>query len=505
MPEQDTAYFSRSFALLKRDKGWIKPLLVLSAANLVPFVGTLGVQGYALEWARLTAWGVDSSPKQKDVRVGECIKAGWRGFVAGLGYAIIAGIISQGVVSFFGSNSITSLLTFVIGMIGSIAYMVAGLRAAIYQDFKAGYRFDRMWDMVSADFGGFCKLGVITLLMSVVVGVIVSILASLILIPSLIGWAFSFGSVGYSNSADMSMVLFSFLDALAAAAPWVAIVLFILSVGTTLTTLITYTATGLWMRNFNVPAWGASEDPLPVSANVAPAAQPMGYEQQPFPGQQPYQDQPYQQPMPQQGEMPYQQPYEQQAPAQPYEPQPYEQPVPAPAPAEQEQPSDPYAIPTPVEEPQEQAEPDREVLEVIDLTNSVIPQPESKLDAELEPEKLLHAVEIEPIQPEQTDEKAEPVQVVPITLEDDDAAEIPEVPKSASEEPAETDESATDSTTESEDEAETPADTPEAELDQQAELVVEYLAETETEFAPEPGAEDEPESDSESDTDTSEE
>lgn len=46
----DTKYFSHSWALLTRDKGWIKPILVLAIAMFVPIVGPLAVIGYAYEW-----------------------------------------------------------------------------------------------------------------------------------------------------------------------------------------------------------------------------------------------------------------------------------------------------------------------------------------------------------------------------------------------------------------------------------------------------------------------
>ena len=88
-----TATSARSWALLTRDRGWIKPILAMIAATLVPIVGLLGVMGYAAEWARLTAWGVTSSPKQKNVRVGACIASGWRVFVVTVVWSIANSII----------------------------------------------------------------------------------------------------------------------------------------------------------------------------------------------------------------------------------------------------------------------------------------------------------------------------------------------------------------------------------------------------------------------------
>lgn len=78
---QDAKYFSHSWKLLTRDKGWVKPILVLAIAMFVPVVGPLAVLGYALEWARLSAWGVDAAPKQRGVKIGGCLVAGWRAFV----------------------------------------------------------------------------------------------------------------------------------------------------------------------------------------------------------------------------------------------------------------------------------------------------------------------------------------------------------------------------------------------------------------------------------------
>lgn len=63
-------YFLRSWRMLTCRRGWVKPILVLSVAWLVPIAGPLALLGYALEWARLSAWGVDSSPKQSKVQVG---------------------------------------------------------------------------------------------------------------------------------------------------------------------------------------------------------------------------------------------------------------------------------------------------------------------------------------------------------------------------------------------------------------------------------------------------
>ena len=49
MASNNEGYLSHSWGLLTRDEGWIKPLLVLAAAQLVPVIGPIGVNGYVLE------------------------------------------------------------------------------------------------------------------------------------------------------------------------------------------------------------------------------------------------------------------------------------------------------------------------------------------------------------------------------------------------------------------------------------------------------------------------
>ena len=42
--------FMSSWKMLTRDKGWIKPILVLTLVGWIPILGQIAVLGYALEW-----------------------------------------------------------------------------------------------------------------------------------------------------------------------------------------------------------------------------------------------------------------------------------------------------------------------------------------------------------------------------------------------------------------------------------------------------------------------
>lgn len=331
MPEQNSGYFKRSWALLTKDHGWIKPVLVLSVASLVPFVGLLGVHGYALEWARLTAWGVDAAPKQKGVRVGECLKSGWRALLAGIGYTLVGMLLSNLLQTIFGGGFFVQLLAMVISMVAGVISSVAALRATIYQEVGAGYQFERMGDMIRADYQGLINILLIEMAMSLVVVLAITGLVMMTILPILMGTALGMSSsqlytLETLDSMAVRLIFFEVVDAFAALAPWFAVIAFIAAFGMTLVMLIGTTAIGLWMRQFNVPAWGASNDPLPVPGALPAAG---ASTQVSYAGQQSYGQQYQQGYVPQQAPQAqaYQQPVTQQPTAQPI-PQPVVVPAP---------------------------------------------------------------------------------------------------------------------------------------------------------------------------------
>lgn len=341
-------YYARAAALLKRDKGWIKPLLVMGIAQFVPVVGALGTMGYGLEWARLTAWGVDSSPKQKDVKVGQCIKSGWRGFVSVLGWSAALALIgwaldylTQGNGTANGiMNAVVTLATLFLAPI----LVACAIRATVYQSFKAGYQANRIKDMVQRDFKGLARIAGMLLVITLVLMAATVVLLLLIVVPTLVSAVGTFVG-GYMGER---YAIAQVMSALVGTTPWLVVLFFAFCVGAAYVNLITYTAVALWMRQFDVPHWGASADPLPGAAPqyaqpqpVAPAAQQWQPPYQQAPTQQaPVQGVPYQQPMDQQQVAPA----GQQAPAQqgwvapvpqPTYPQPAAQPAPTPTPYQQ--------------------------------------------------------------------------------------------------------------------------------------------------------------------------
>lgn len=273
MASSSEGYFGRAWGLLTRDKGWWKPVLVLALATFVPIVGPLGVLGYELEWARLTAWGVDSAPKQKGVRVGECISSGWRGFVTILGWMIAWGIVSAilSAVSLFG---LLNLAVFVAGFFVNTLLLVCAIRATIYQKIGAGYQANRIADMVKADFEGVARVTGIYTLSQMIVGLVAGLLSLMAFMPLFVQIAAIGSRAG--RAMTESQVAGAILNVMSQAIPAVLVIVVVCTILGTIVSLVSITAAALWVRNFDVSSWGESGDPIPclTSATATAATTP---------------------------------------------------------------------------------------------------------------------------------------------------------------------------------------------------------------------------------------
>lgn len=256
-------YYTRSLALLCHDRGWIKPLLVMAAANCVPIVGLLGNEGYAAEWARLIAWGVDAAPKQRKVRIGSCISAGWRAFVGSVWVLLAVTAIQLGFEVIF-KGSFSDILNVLLAFVSSFVVILAALHATIYHDYKAGWQVRRLWSLVKTNHKG--VLRVITLnaclyLIFVFLAAIVWIALGFYVVANL---SAGFSMLGYQDvmqSMKVSTVLYYFAGifrSLAAHAVPVAIIMYLTSLGAVFTHMIKMGAVALWLRQFDVASWQES-------------------------------------------------------------------------------------------------------------------------------------------------------------------------------------------------------------------------------------------------------
>jgi len=310
---QGTRYLARSWALLIREPGWAKRILILWLVILTPIIGlacciawslfdtrrglqsllfvasffmlvvtSIGVCGYIAEWGRLTAWGVPSSPSRSGGATGTYLKTGGRNVIIGgvwhLLWLIAVVLVAEVPLIGIPLARLMSYLVFPL----AIALRVALLRAAIYQKISGGFKVSTIAQMVRRDPAGLLRilgihlLGV--LLAAIFFSIVLSVTAYLLPLRDL----FPSYPPSMSSSLGYAALLASF---------FVALPIILVSLGVTALAWIAFeivvcNAIGLWMRQFNVPAWRGNDDPLPDEM-PAPALQyaPPQY-------QQPYRQQP---------------------------------------------------------------------------------------------------------------------------------------------------------------------------------------------------------------------
>ena len=292
-------YFARAWRLVTQEKGWWKPVLLMAVAVLVPIAGPLAVLGYQLEWARLLAWDVNEPMRRHDIHVGELIASGWRGFLAMLGWGIANALIGSLLSEVPGLGGLLDLAWTICGIFISMMIMVAAIRATIYQKVGAGYSAKNLWQMAKRDLGGLARIWLIDFvacIIEVVIAIAVLVTSLISAIPNIAYSAsvlYDYGSM--MSERELAFYTFDLLGSLLGSV-WPALLLLLLItlfLGTLVTT-ITFAALALWMRQFDVPAWGKSSDPLPASvvedaaekedevpvAPVAPADKPAAEEEE---------------------------------------------------------------------------------------------------------------------------------------------------------------------------------------------------------------------------------
>lgn len=271
-------YISRSWDMLTRDKGWIKVILLLALASFVPFVGLIGLVGYGLEWARLTAWGIDSSPKQRGVRIGECLASGWRALVVTFVWMFVW-MLAAGIVNSIADVLLPDALANLIGSLLVLAQLfyilvvyVAVLRAAIYTKISAGLNPSRVLEMVKrapGDLFFFVLIPIVGGLIVSAIWIFFMLLGGVSVLPEIIKMARA-----ATGSFDDAMFIRHLTAMLRIVMPIAAIAGYLSSVVNAATSLLSYNAVGLWMRQFDVARWGGPSDPLPPAASLPTSTVP---------------------------------------------------------------------------------------------------------------------------------------------------------------------------------------------------------------------------------------
>lgn len=286
--------FGTSWKMLTRDKGWVKPLLVLALVGWIPIFGQIVVLGYALEWARLTAWGVDAAPKQSGVQYGKLFRTGGIAFLVSLTLGIVLALVSSllfggmlletafamsavpkmnVLATLFGGASLASLLVYaVVNLLTGTFINIAMMRATIYDGFAAGWRLDRIFQMISRDFGGFLRVYLVSFvagLVSWLYSSLVTFVEGLFMLSGAVGMAAAFSWSGTTEEA-----LRMFVDMMTQIGPGPLLTFLLVGIaveffGAVLAVamqLVSINAAGQWFNRFDVARWGTSAAPLPEDA-----------------------------------------------------------------------------------------------------------------------------------------------------------------------------------------------------------------------------------------------
>ena len=277
--------FTSSWRMLTRDKGWIKPVLILALVGWIPILGQMAVLGFAYEWARLTAWGIDAAPKQRGVDVGKVLGTGARAFILfvtlSIVMSLVVGILTAGAVTvvyapltvgfniFEWATRGVGLLGVIIGLFLGTFCQIAMLRATLYDSFGAGWRLDRLCQMIVRDFGGFLRVFVTSLIAGAVVGVCMGIfyLIAGLFAAGGIMMVFSGSGAGWYLHGGLEHLIYQ-LFSLGPSFMLIIVILFIAAIYacalvTVAMELVSVNACGQWFTRFAVDRWGVSSDPLP--------------------------------------------------------------------------------------------------------------------------------------------------------------------------------------------------------------------------------------------------
>lgn len=296
---QEDKYFARSWAIITREQGWFGQIALLWVVSLVPIIGPLWVLGYLSERGRLVAWGIPTPPQQNNITFSTCVKSGWRAFLVLLGWSLAFGVIVGALEAIPIIGGIIAPIASLISVAVGIITMVAVVRATIYQQVSAGYNVSNIFKMVENDAAGLLRIFGMSLIGGAIIAFVVAIVFAIAFIPSAASFIANTETLARmienETFAADSNTINLFLEWFEALMTPIIISSLIAAFPNALLSLLSYVAVGLWTRQYNVPAWGNSDDPLP---GTAPA-----YQQYQYPSQAPQAQQPYQQPPA--GQVPY--------------------------------------------------------------------------------------------------------------------------------------------------------------------------------------------------------
>lgn len=143
---------------------------------------------------------------------------------------------------------------------------VGTIRMTMYDRLGTGLQFGKIWAMIKHDFGGIMRIFGMAILFELVGGIIIGIIA-LIIVVAVLGATvapliFMSSNGVYSDSAMFGYILTLIMTML----PVFLVLSYVWLAYSAFVELLVARAVGYWTRQFDVPAWGTKDDPLPFEA-----------------------------------------------------------------------------------------------------------------------------------------------------------------------------------------------------------------------------------------------
>lgn len=283
------AYLKRSWKAMTAGKGWFQQFLLLGLIQFIPIFGQMVALGWFYGWARDVAWGVSTEMPRGGFFSEKTIKMGAMTWCIVLIWVLAGNLVYTPLVFLFQGvghmpllggffETIFMIILNVALLAWTMLAMVAALRATIYDSFTPVIQVGQAFKMFIRDWKGMLLIFCISLLV-LIPFIIVSVIA--------IAFFFAlFGGVvadlvqyaAYDptllGTAASSFLLQELLRTLLIWLPTMILMTivfwYILEVASAMVSALVYHALGLWMQQFDLPAWRGMKEPLPFELVAAP-------------------------------------------------------------------------------------------------------------------------------------------------------------------------------------------------------------------------------------------
>ncbi len=250
-----------AFGDVVRSSGWIVKTLQIGLLSLVPIFGAIVLNGYLFGWAREAAWG-QKRPLPARLFGNEDGKLYWRGwyaFLISLVYGLLLSFVYVALVAasqaFFptageqtialdlyayaqqrmGIHPALFAVYYAVSLVLSPFVLVSTMRMSIYGSLGAGLQFGRVLAMVRKGLVGIAVIVVATTVVQEAVSALIDPLSKTALSMSFD----ALGALGTLAGMFAGLVVLAFVN------------------------MVSVRAVGLWTRQFDVPRWRGSVDPMP--------------------------------------------------------------------------------------------------------------------------------------------------------------------------------------------------------------------------------------------------